>query len=132
MSCLYYCLRCSLIVVKLHLKCFVIGVYPLDAIIYPAYERDLNAGLKTLLVDHEFCAQLSGYKKGVEIYNEQVKHRLDRFLKADLDSVHGHPEPLLDPLILKTFNNSSWREKKGLIFLDEVHLRFSSAWPILR
>ena len=51
-------------IARLYLNCVMLGIYPLDSIMIPAYERDLEAGLKSVLVDDMFVQQLKLYVKG--------------------------------------------------------------------
>ena len=53
---------------RLLLKCALLGIYPLASIMIPAYERDIGAGLQSILLDNQFVSQLKEYMKGTIVY----------------------------------------------------------------
>ena len=88
----------------------------------PAYNREIQAGLRSVLIDENFADQLSHYKRGCSVYSDDLKEKLDDFISAKVQSLHGHPETFMSRSILEVLRADEWAEVRPVIFVDEGHL----------
>ena len=107
---------------RLHLDCIMLAVLPLDAIMIPAHDRDIRAGLSSVMIDETFADQLRLYKRGCEVYSDELKFKLEAFITAKVQSVRGHPEAYLSRSVLDVFRGEAWSRVQLFVFVDEGHL----------